>query len=99
MVNEWISAQRRRSTTELPTDVFPDRGEPDAAFIAVLDRIDATKLLDALTPRQRAAVVLRFYEDVDDRTGAQALGCPVHTYRSLIRRALAALRVTMETES
>lgn len=52
-------------------------------------------LMDAvakLPDRQRAAIVLRFYEDRDDAEIAEILGCRRATVRSLVHRALAALR-------
>lgn len=44
--------------------------------------------LDSLSPRRRAAVVLRFYEDLSDDEIANALGCRPATVRSLVHRAL-----------
>ena len=52
-------------------------------------------VLDALSElpyRQRAALVLRFYEDRPDSEIAQALGCRPATVRSLVHRGLATLR-------
>ena len=57
--------------------------------------VDSQVLWDAVTelpPRQRAAVVLRFYEDLPDVEGAAALGCSTGNFRVLVHRGVAALR-------
>ena len=46
----------------------------------------------ALPPRQRAAVVLRYFHDLSDQQVADELGCRATTVRSLISRALSTLR-------
>lgn len=51
----------------------------------------------ALLPlRQRAAIVLRFYEGASEREIAAALGCRPGTVKSLLSRALASLRLGLE---
>jgi RNA polymerase sigma-70 factor (sigma-E family) len=50
-------------------------------------------LVRRLPPRQRATVVLRYYEELDDDEIASVLGCGVSTVRSNMARALATLRV------
>jgi RNA polymerase sigma factor (sigma-70 family) len=42
--------------------------------------------------RQRAAIVLRFYEDLSERETARLLGCAVGTVKSLVSRALQRMR-------
>lgn len=49
-------------------------------------------VLQHLPERQRAAIVLRFYEDLPDAEIARVLGCRVPTVRTAIHRGLAALR-------
>lgn len=49
-------------------------------------------MLAKLPPRQRAVLVLRFYEDLPDRDIAAVLGCSEPTVRSNASRALATLR-------
>jgi RNA polymerase sigma factor (sigma-70 family) len=46
----------------------------------------------SLPPRQRACIVLRYYEDLDDGEIAQLLGCRQGTVRSQIARAITKLR-------
>lgn len=49
-------------------------------------------VLQVLPERQRTAIVLRFYEDLDDATIASVLRCRPATVRTLIHRGVAALR-------
>jgi len=52
--------------------------------------------LAALAPKQRAAIVLRFYDDLSDDDIAQALRCRPATVRSLVHRGLIELRKVIE---
>ncbi|MFC7546348.1 SigE family RNA polymerase sigma factor [Plantactinospora sp. GCM10030261] len=62
---------------------------------ATADRDDVWSRLATLPRRQRAALVLRFYEDLPDGEIAEVLGCAVGTVRSAISRALATLRAEL----
>ncbi len=74
--------ERRHDTPEVASDT----GSPDELW-DVLARLNA---------RQRAAVVLRFYEGLPDEQIAEILGCRTPTVRSTIHRALRALRKEIE---
>jgi DNA-directed RNA polymerase specialized sigma24 family protein len=64
-----------------------------AATPQVPPEIDETwALLGELSPRQRAALVLRFYEDLPEAEIADLLGCRPGTVKSLIHRGLAEVR-------
>jgi RNA polymerase sigma-70 factor (sigma-E family) len=52
-----------------------------------------------LPPRQRAALVLHYYEDLSERDAAEVLGCRPSTYRSLVSRGMSALRAQIRSES
>lgn len=54
-------------------------------------------LLHRLSPRQRAAVVLRFYEDWSEAAIAEALGCRTGTVKSLLHRSIQQLRKELST--
>ena len=57
------------------------------------DRLTLGAALARLTPRQRAVLVLRFYEDRTEVETATLLGCSVSTVKSQARHALERLRV------
>jgi RNA polymerase sigma-70 factor (sigma-E family) len=52
--------------------------------------------LRALPARQRAVVVLRYYEDLSEKEIAATLGCPIGTVKSSLSRALQTMRVDLE---
>ena len=60
------------------------------------DSVDVQRALLALGARQRAAVVLRFYEDLPFDDVARALGCRPATARSLVRRAMKEMRGALD---
>lgn len=91
MVNTYTSWWRRKWRGEHPTDEVPEehiRGSQDR----VEDRLSLAAALGRLSVRQRAALVLRFYEDYSEADTALALGCSPGTVKSLTSRALAKLR-------
>jgi len=63
-----------------------------AGQIDTRDELD--RLLRTLPPRERAAVVLRYYLGLDDRSIAAEMACSVSSVRSYISRALGTLRIT-----
>lgn len=90
MVNQFISWRRRRDSRETLSAEPPDRAYSDEDS-AVL-RIVLRQALMRLTPKQRAVLVLRFYEDRTEREIADLLGCSVGTVKSQAHHALARLR-------
>ncbi|MBV9291575.1 MAG: SigE family RNA polymerase sigma factor [Frankiales bacterium] len=96
LTNNYIRSRRRFWTRETPTDVVPERTEQDVGH-AVVTRLGLAEQLRQLPARQQAAVVLRYYEDLDDATIANILGCTEGTVRSQISRALNTLRVHERT--
>ncbi|MGI5167943.1 SigE family RNA polymerase sigma factor [Spirillospora sp. CA-253888] len=91
LVNTHASWWRRRWRGEVPTGRLPDR--PDPASAAVEDREVLWDALARLGRRERAAVVLRYFADLEHAAIAEILGCSPVTVRSQISRALAKLRV------
>jgi RNA polymerase sigma-70 factor (sigma-E family) len=85
-ISWWRSRRRERLSDRMPEVAVPDM----TAAHATADLLRET--VRSLPPRQRAAVVFRYYEDLDDAAIADALGCSVATVRSQISRALASLR-------
>jgi RNA polymerase sigma-70 factor (sigma-E family) len=91
MVNTRTSWWRRRKVEEYPTDVLPDHGQRDASDdLALHDAL--WRALAELPKRQRAMVVLRYYEDLSEAETADALGVSVGTVKSTTSRALMKLR-------
>lgn len=85
--------RRRKGKQELVTAEPPERGTVvDPAGESTL-RVTLAGVLAQLTKRQRAVIVLRFYEDLPEGEVAAILGCTVGTVRSQTSRSLARLRV------
>lgn len=74
-----------------------ERVDDDTETLAQRDAL--WKALDVLSARQRAAVVLRYFEDCSDETIAEVLGCAVGTARSLVSRSLPRLRDHLFTDA
>ena len=83
---------RRRWKGERPTAVLPEPATGLDDYAAVDDRDEVRSLLTSLAPRQRAVLVLRFYEDRSERDTADLLGISVGTVKSTTARALSKLR-------
>ena len=66
-------------------------------LVAADDGITMRDALDAVTPRQRAALVLRFYEDLPEAEIASLLGCRPGTVKSLLARGLRTLRKELQS--
>lgn len=98
MVNEhsswWRRAWRRQ---EFATEQVPDRvgveDSPDDGTSAAL-----WEFVQTLPRKQRAVVVLRFYEDLSEAEVAELMGISVGTVKSQSSRALAALRARVHTQ-
>jgi len=94
MYHQQVSVWRSRgSKREVVTDSLPESFRADESEATAL-RLAMRQALDRLTPRQRAVLVLRFYEDRSEREAAELLGCSVGTVKSQTSRALQKLRST-----
>jgi RNA polymerase sigma-70 factor (sigma-E family) len=82
--------ERRRNRAELPMTVTPDESD------RVGDALRVAEALQRLSPMRRAAVVLRFYEDMTEPQIAELLARPLPTVKSDIRRSLEHLRPLFE---
>ncbi|HWF80997.1 MAG TPA: SigE family RNA polymerase sigma factor [Streptosporangiaceae bacterium] len=95
MVNTHISWWRRRKVDEYPTDEIPD--QPVADTSASSEMHDSLRrAIDRLPHRMRAAVVLRFFEDMTEAEVADVLGVSLGTVKSTVSRAVAKLRSDAE---
>lgn len=95
VTNEVISRRRRQ---QLETVALTREPAMQSATEKVPDRVVAWDLCRELPMPQRAAVVLRFYEDLDFARIGELLDMPEATARSHVHRALAALRERLDQE-
>lgn len=90
----WRRFLRREQLMPDPTLLGKPEADSDTAGRVVLED-EMWSLCLRLPPRQRAAIVLRYYDDYSDEDIAAVLDCSVSTVRSQIHRALATLRTRM----
>jgi RNA polymerase sigma-70 factor (sigma-E family) len=91
----FLSGRRRRWTAEHPTDRPPETST-SCGTGRVDDRLALHQAMARLSPRQRAAVYLRFSEDMSEQAVAEMLGCSVGSVKQHTSRGLAALRASTE---
>jgi RNA polymerase sigma-70 factor (sigma-E family) len=85
------SRRARRESLDLHLERLPDAPNPGD----VDDRVDPERALEMLTPRQRAVLVLRFFEDRTEADTAEALGVSTRSVRSQSDAAITVLRRVM----
>lgn len=95
MVNTHISWWRRRKVDEYPTDDLPDQPVDDET-VSMQTNDALRRAIDRLPQRMRAAVVLRFFEDMTEAEVAGILGVSQGTVKSTVSRAVAKLRTDSE---
>ena len=93
IVTTAISWRRRRSFNEPPIEVFPDHEGNDSDHSDRMATHDVLwEQVRGLPPRQRTALVLRYYEDLSEAQAADLMGCSTGTVKSQLSAALAKLR-------
>jgi RNA polymerase sigma-70 factor (sigma-E family) len=95
LVTTASSWWRRKSwRAERSAEELPERSAAiDVDVIA--ERASVWREIQALAPRQRAVIVLRFYEDLTEKQTAAALGCSVGNVKSQAHMALKRLRARL----
>lgn len=78
-----------RATGDLPESTYGGHADH------VADRTALMQALQQLPPRQRAAIVLRFYDDLTEAQTAAAMDCAVGTVKSQVSAGLAKLRTLL----
>ena len=95
LLNEFRTAWRRKlRRVEQIVELVPDRPAPDTATYDG-SREAVWRFVCSLPPKQRAVVVLRFYEQLTEAEIADLMGISVGTVKSQSSRALTALRAAL----
>jgi RNA polymerase sigma-70 factor (sigma-E family) len=89
LVRCWVDETRRPHRRERPVADVPDHG------VEGPERESLHLALAAVPPRQRACLVLRFYDDLSVAQTARLLGCTEGTVKSQTSRGLEALRAAL----
>lgn len=96
MTNAFISARRPlRFSRERLVDQVPEPAAPEGID---LERMRLWPYISSLPPKQRAVIVLRYYEDLSEQQIAEALGCSPGTVKSNASLAIQSLRARMGDE-
>lgn len=80
---------RGRIHAERTSDAFPDVERKDELWTQ----------MQRIAPRQRAALILRYYEDLSEQQAADVLRCSLRTVKSLVTRGIRAMRDQQGGES
>ncbi|MEP7055897.1 MAG: SigE family RNA polymerase sigma factor [Actinomycetota bacterium] len=95
MVTTSMSWWRRKWHGERPTEQLPEPPPRQDEGTAYDDRDELWQHVRRLPPRQRAVLVLRFYEDLSEAETARLLGISVGTVKSQTSRSMQALRASL----
>ncbi|MEY9863685.1 RNA polymerase sigma-70 factor (sigma-E family) [Catenulispora sp. GAS73] len=94
LVRTYIDESRKRRNHELVTAELPDAGTEGPE---IETRLALMAALKQLSPRQRAVVALRFWDDMSVEATAEALGMKANTVKSDTARALAKLKGLLDS--
>lgn len=93
VMRTFLDTRRRRWTAEVPSAELPERavvGQPQ-----VEDRLVMLAALETVPPRQRAVLVLRYWEDLSVEETARTLGVSPGTVKSQAADGLSRLRAAI----
>ncbi len=98
LTNTFLSVRRsKRHRLELLTDSWSGH-EQSHSRPATEDQLMLWPHLKSLPPRQRAVIVLRYFEDLSEEQIAETLGCSRGNVKSTAHRALKALRAALGSD-
>jgi RNA polymerase sigma-70 factor (sigma-E family) len=92
LVNRFLNQRRGKRGSEVTLAALPERAGSGDFPQQLVDRDLLRRALSGLPDRQRVAIVLRYFHDYADQQIAEVMGCRIGTVRSLISRALSAMR-------
>lgn len=98
VLNLYVDGYRKRRTWDKHEPVLATQEWVGGPATGVTARADITAALGRLSPRQRACVLLRYYDDLTVPQIAEALGCAQGTVKRYLSDALGALRGVLEPE-
>jgi RNA polymerase sigma-70 factor (sigma-E family) len=96
VVNAAYDGGRRPWRREVAIGDVPDQVQPGDFTAGHAERDEVLEALRSLPPRQRACVVLRYYEDLSVEQTAELLGCTEGTVKSQAARGLVTLRQAID---
>jgi RNA polymerase sigma-70 factor (sigma-E family) len=96
LVRAVIDESRRPWRRETSVDEVVDQAASNAMVDELVTRDEVLAALNGVPPRQRAVLVLRFYEDLDVAATARALDCSEGTVKSQTARGLANLKTQLQ---
>lgn len=100
----WLNERRRpwrrseQRNGEVPESADP-AADPVISHERAASRDELFRALAAVAPRQRAVLVLRFFESLSVAETAEALGCSEGTVKSQTARGLAAMKAALGSET
>ena len=97
LVRTCISAQRRRSNHERPTEHLPEQADHGRELGGAATRLTLAAALERLAPLDRAVLVMRYLDDTSVADTAAALGVTPQAVRNRTLRALDRLRAVLGT--
>jgi RNA polymerase sigma-70 factor (sigma-E family) len=96
IVNQFLSHLRRRKVERAYLQREGAAPRPVSGDVDVGERDELWRALQHLPERQRAALVLRYYEDLSERETAEVLRCSTPALKSLVARGMETLRGMIE---
>ena len=94
-VNEVLNSRRRAHSRREVTRAELPEVAGGSSYDGALAHDEMWAVVSALPPRQRAVLVLRFYEDLSEQQIADVLGCRPGTVKSRLSRALTRLEAEL----